>query len=595
MDPLYGPPSLQSALSYLQPREMTLVLDNCEHIVDGVAEFVSQLTQKCPNVAVLAVSRTPLRLQGEATFRLHPLGTPASNVRVRDIEHSEAVQLFLDRVQVANPDYAPDANDLLIAAQVCRDLEGMPLAIELAAAQTSVYGVDGLPEVLRSGTSASETRFGRFETVEDAIQWSIRLLGSTDKRVLRRLGVFAGGFERTAAEAVCSDPKIPPGEVGAALDRLVAASLVLRETDPQGCDRYRLLESTLHLCRRMLAQRGGDTWRSRHMAYYRGWLSERAGNYSSDPEAIKSIDRAYPNCRAALVHATRIGAAEGAVDLVVGLYYYWYLRNTNAEGADLAEAVVPLLPRGKRDRIRVLNAVGSLCTVTDPARGRSTLELALKESEQHGHAVFSVGIRSNLGMLLRYHASSDESIAVLREGVRLAGELADQVPDHMKRTALLNFAASLSDIAHPDAEPILADLEREVVGEGETWTRANIQFNYGILRFHQGRYSESSERLASALEGYLTLGEVRSLALALEGLAASAAHRDLHHAAAQYAGAASVFSERSIHSPRESGLFGLPAAMEKSRRALGEARFGEEYRRGKRMSTDEIRLFTQSG
>ncbi|MEO3868764.1 BTAD domain-containing putative transcriptional regulator [Nonomuraea sp. B12E4] len=315
----------------LRERRTLLVLDNCEHVIEPVAGLVGALLPAVPELRVLATSREPLRLRGEARWELPPLDIPDTDDPDR-LARSAAVRLFLDRAGMT-------AEPAAVAgvAEVCRRLDGIPLALELAATRVPVLGVPELAARLRVPTD----RFGllgsgprdapaRQRTLAAVIDWSWRLLTGPERAVLSRLAVHAGGCTLAAAEEVCAGDGVAAGEVLDLLAGLVDRSLVVRGDGP----RFRLLESVSAYCLDRLQESGEEAvLRRRHAEHYLA-LAERAEprlRGRDQREWLGRLDAEAANLRAALDTFRREGAAERALRLAVALVWYWYLRGRLAE------------------------------------------------------------------------------------------------------------------------------------------------------------------------------------------------------------------------------------------------------------------------
>ncbi|GIG89799.1 BTAD domain-containing putative transcriptional regulator [Plantactinospora endophytica] len=327
----------------LRERRMLLVLDNCEHVIEPVAGLVGGLLPAAPGLRVLATSREPLRLRGEARWDLPPLDLPDTDDPDR-LARSSAVRLFLARAGLA-----PTPETVAGVAEVCRRLDGIPLALELAATRVPVLGVPELAARLR----VPQDRFGllatgprdapaRQRTLAAVIDWSWRLLGEPERALLRRLAVHSGGCTLTAAETVCADPGTPSGTVLDLLAGLVDRSLVVRGDGP----RFRLLESVSAYCLDRLREAGEETAvRRRHADHYLA-LAERADPELRGPgqrEWLRRLDAEAANLRAALDTFRREGAAEPALRLATALVWYRFLRGrlTEARRSLAAALAVP--------------------------------------------------------------------------------------------------------------------------------------------------------------------------------------------------------------------------------------------------------------
>jgi predicted ATPase len=267
-----GMSTLEVLIDFMASKQLLLVLDNCEHLLDPVAELVEALERACPGVAVLASSREGLALEGERVVPIPSLSAPAADADLVSAADSEAVRLFVDRAGWVDPDFELTDSNAPAVAQVCRRLDGLPLAIELAAAR---IGAMTPPELARGLDHRFDTLAGgrrravqRHQTLRAAIDWSYQLCSQGERRLLARLAVFAGGCSREAAEAVCDTEPLGGGEVFELLARLVAKSLVLAQRDGPAT-RYRLLETIREYAEDRLVDYGETDWmRRRHAEHY---------------------------------------------------------------------------------------------------------------------------------------------------------------------------------------------------------------------------------------------------------------------------------------------------------------------------------------
>ncbi|MEU6894962.1 BTAD domain-containing putative transcriptional regulator [Streptomyces sp. NPDC046557] len=317
-------------------RRMLLVLDNCEHVIDAAAELADRLLAHCPGLRVLATSREPLGVPGEVLRPLEPL-PPAP-----------AHRLFTDRATAARPGFDP-ADDPAAVTEICARLDGLPLAIELAAARLRLLTprqiADRLDDRFRLLTGGSRTLLPRQQTLRAVVDWSWDLLAAPERTVLRRLSVFSGGCDLAAAEAVCAEPGL---DVADTLGSLVDKSLVLAEPGPEPSDgmRYRLLETI----REYAAERArahpcdAEATAHRHTARFLALAEEAEPLLRSAAQLpwTRRIETELDNLRAALEHAVSTEDATTAERLVFALGWFWWLRHYRAEGAEWAARVLAL-------------------------------------------------------------------------------------------------------------------------------------------------------------------------------------------------------------------------------------------------------------
>ncbi|MFD7818029.1 BTAD domain-containing putative transcriptional regulator [Streptomyces sp. NPDC059785] len=316
-------------------RRMLLILDNCEHVVDAAAQLVAHLLERCPGLTVLATSREPLGVPGELLRPVEPLPEPV------------ALRLLADRGAAARPGFRIEASgeDREAAAEICRRLDGLPLAIELAAARLRMLTprqiADRLDDRFRLLTSGSRTVLPRQQTLRAVVDWSWELLDEDERDVLRGLSVFSGGCDLAAAEAVCGPAALE------SLGSLVDKSLVVAAPSGDGGMRYRLLETVAEYAGERLDESGRRPAAERaHLTYYRELAR------TTDPElrgprqlaAIGLIEREYENIRTALRRAVAERDEQEAVCLVLSLHWYWQSRDLRLEARSWAREVMALGP-----------------------------------------------------------------------------------------------------------------------------------------------------------------------------------------------------------------------------------------------------------
>jgi predicted ATPase/class 3 adenylate cyclase len=264
-----------SVVEYLVPKAILLVFDNCEHLIDAAAELADLVRTKCPAVRVLATSREPLALEGERVFPLRSLSLPTDGGVQRGWLKSEAVELFVERAKAARPDFVLTSGNAEMIGEVCRRLDGIPLAIELAAARVASMApgeiAAHLDERFRLLAGRRRGTVERHQTLRATLDWSYSLLADTDRLVFDRLGVFAASFDADAAVAVAGEG-LGSWDVLDALANLTDKCMLVVDTTEQATTRYRLLETMRHYARERLAFQGGDPdhWRSGHADYYTG-------------------------------------------------------------------------------------------------------------------------------------------------------------------------------------------------------------------------------------------------------------------------------------------------------------------------------------
>jgi predicted ATPase len=321
---LSGQRTEDAVVDFLAPRSLLLVVDNCEHVLASAASIAANLLRSAPDLTILATSREPLRVAGEVVFRVPSLDIPDPEqaLEPRDLLRFEAVRLFAERAAAAAPGFELDAENAADVARICFRLDGLPLAIELAAARLGALSPAAIAErlddrfrVLRGGGEAAPTRQ---QTLAATLQWSHDLLAADERTLLRRLAVFAGGFDLAAVEAVCPGGDLDSADIADVLARLVEKSLVVVEDASSRDRRYRLLE-TVRLYARERLDEAGETAElgGRHARWALGLARAERDSPRLDPDAA--------NLRAAL-DTLVTHAPEDALRMCVALWPFWLRR-----------------------------------------------------------------------------------------------------------------------------------------------------------------------------------------------------------------------------------------------------------------------------
>jgi predicted ATPase/DNA-binding SARP family transcriptional activator len=416
-------------------QQLLLVLDNCEHLIDACAQLADRLLRECPGLRVLATSRERLRIEGEVAWRVPSLSLPESHPDVTELERSEAVRLFCLRAAEAAPGFALDAENVAHVAEICRRLDGMPLALELAAARAGALSpaqiaerlVDAL-SLLRAGSRAGLTRQ---QTLRATLVWSHDLLSEPERVLYRRLGVFAGSFGVDAVEGICAGGEVASADVLDLLVRLVDKSLVQVEPGARG-HRYRLLETVRQDARERIAQAGErDPLEAAHREWYLALVE--AGDRDVDPDVApewpaERLEPEHDNLRAALASAIRHDPPV-ALRLANAVWWFWLARGYFVEGLRWFEAALAAAPDETLTRARALVAaagivvrmhrvpVERLLTFTTEA-----LDIARRAGDRHAEArAFErVGMTSAMGGFDWRQA--DDAFA---QGLAIAEEIGD--------------------------------------------------------------------------------------------------------------------------------------------------------------------------
>ncbi|MEU5690633.1 BTAD domain-containing putative transcriptional regulator [Actinosynnema sp. NPDC020468] len=484
----------------LREREVLLVLDNCEHVVESAAAFAHRLLGECRRLRILATSREPLGITGEALWLVEPLALPVGDV---GIESSPAVRLLRDRAGAVRRDLGDDA--LPTIARVCHALDGMPLAIELAAARLRTMPLEQLAHRLddrfRLLTGGSRTALPRHRTLRAVIDWSWELLNDAERAVLRRLSVFAGGAGLEAAERVCAGDGVESWQVFELLTALTEKSLVVAEGD--AAPRYRMLGTIKEYAGDRLAEAGeADRTRHAHLEHFTD-LADTAEPHLRRAEQLEwlaALEVEHANLDVAMRGALAAGEAQGAMRLAAAAGWYWWLGGRKAEGHELVMAATAL-PGEVSDEVRATVYAFATTFLTS---GRGSDESRAAEWIRKAHEIS--------GRVERLHPAV---------GLVVALERLLRAPDAF----LLAF------------EPLLAD--------DDPWVRALARLHLGKMRVihgHGGR--DADAHLELALAEFRAIGERWGTSFALTELADRIATRgEFVRACAHYEDAIAVVTE----------------------------------------------------
>jgi predicted ATPase/DNA-binding CsgD family transcriptional regulator len=528
-------PPLEALIDYLRSKQILLILDNCEHLIEACAQLIHSLLQTCPDLYVMATSREVLRIGGEAPYLVPPMATPHPREMppVDALAHYEAVQLFVDRAAAVLPGFAVTDRNAAAVAQVCYRLDGMPLAIELAAARVKLLPVDQiatrLDDRFRLLTDGSRTALPRHQTLRATIDWSYDLLTEGERRVLRRLSVFVGGWTLEAAEAVCADREqaesahIAPANVLDLLTQLVDKSLVIAERKQVDETRYRMLETIGQYARDRLLESGEvEQTRTGHLDFFLAFAVKSRPKAHGPEQVIwlKRLDADCDNFRTAMDWAAESGQAQAGLRLGGALQPYWVTRGYFRELRERFERLLARPEAAERTPARalVLGMTGWYAALLDdPEAARTLIEEGLAISRERGpegkfclawSLIFLASVMQGLDKDLARHAI-DESILLARElgetvvitsGLNLRGSLAIRQGDYALARTLYGESVSVS---------------RNV---GNHWEEASGLGNLGWVLYLLGDYSAARALCEEAQALSLAVGVKMDVAWALWNL-----------------------------------------------------------------------------
>jgi predicted ATPase/DNA-binding CsgD family transcriptional regulator len=546
-------PLMESLKAYLEPRSLLLVLDNCEHLRDACTVVVTALLAACPLLRIMATSREPLHIAGEVTWLVPPLSLPDPEhlPPVESLANYESIQLFVDRAQRAFPAFTLTPHNAPAVAQVCCRLDGLPLAIELAAARVKMLSVAQIVErlddrfrLLSDGSPAAPTRQ---QTLKASLDWSYDLLSLSEQMLLRRLAIFAGGFDLAAAEAVCSGDGLERAEILDLLSQLSDKSLLLVERHEGQGRRYRLLETVRQYALDWLRAAGeaalaGD----RHLEWYL-MLAEQveppAPWGAVEAALLNRVEAEQDNWRAALQWSIDHGQAESSLRLAAALGWFWSLRAYLHEGRRwLAQA----LATGKRVlpsvRAKALNRAGALAVLQgDYEYGTALHKRALAlVREQKGSPITALGLQ-DLGLVALYSGDYECAEQFFEDSLALFWEAHDQagVASQLLHQGLAAYYQGNDRRAAMLLETSLALLQEL----GDAVAIARALHGLGMIARRQGDLNQSRGLLKAALQAAWEKGARLEIARCLEGLAGLACAGNQPERATRLFGAAAALGQ----------------------------------------------------
>ncbi len=415
---------------HLCKKHLLVLLDNCEHLVDSCAQATDTLLHAAPELTMLATSREALGIAGEAAFPVRSLPLPAASAATAaDVSHSDAVRLFADRAASVQPGFQVTDQNARAVAQICARLDGIPLAIELAAARVGALGVGQiaahLDDRFRLLTGGSRTALPRQRTLQAAIDWSYNLLAEAERTMLRRLSVFAGGWTLEAAEAVCCQEAIKSTEVLDLLSRLVGKSLVVAD-EQRGVVRYRVLETIRQYAQEKLVESGeADTIRLRHLDYF-ATLAQQFEREWLKGDSVAWMQRMRcerDNYRNALDWSLGAGKAQSAMQVVSHFGEFWRHFLPMSEGREFVERILAAAPEPTIERGEVLEQLGVIAVSQgDDETALAMLQELVSLADSLGDVSLMIRAKLDLGWKHLVEADEERAFDLLQQALNLSRE-----------------------------------------------------------------------------------------------------------------------------------------------------------------------------
>jgi non-specific serine/threonine protein kinase len=620
-------PALDALLEYLRDRRLLLILDTCEHLLDACAALTQAVMRDAPDVTVLATSRQPLDMPGEHSFPIGPLPVPENDwlpvPATRVADGGDAVELFALRAATAVPDFAITPENTADVIRLCRRLDGIPLAIELAAVQLRALPLDELLDRLNHRftvlTGGRPGALPRHQTLRTAIEWSHELCSDAERRLWARLSVFAGPFSLVAAQEVCAEVSLERPDVVDAVIGLVDKSVVLMEGE-----RYRMLDTVREFGAERLASSGEQAaCRARHIARFLAMARYFGVHFADDDQLDRyhELREVHSNLRAAMEYALEPdedpaaaasspaepggepGRASGpagsagpvvttvaqerwraGAELACSLYGYWQISGLLGEGGYWLTKVLDRFPAPGPERARALVNRGFLRSFSgDVVSALADCEAGTTMAQALGDDDVTARGYQHTQLTLTFLGRHDEALTVAEEArarLRACG-------DRIGELILVGQVGHLHQLAGRPAESV-AVCEEGLVMLGpdsrEQWIQTYLYNISGIALFQMpGREADCELMLRKGLAGKQELGDVVGMAYALDGLGWLAQKTGSPARAAWLMGAAEVLWERGSN-VRFSGTVIMEEFHQQAARsataALGASGYAAEYAAG---------------
>ncbi|MFZ0626040.1 MAG: adenylate/guanylate cyclase domain-containing protein [Acidimicrobiia bacterium] len=504
-----------------------LILDGCEHMIEAVAALVERLLQGTSLLKILVTSREWLSLRGENLIQLQPLSVPSPHARlVAEISASESVQLFVNRARLVQPSFELNSTNAHQAAEICRRLDGIPLAIELAAARLKVLSMDQILErlghqfALLSGTVRDV--LPHQQTLETTLDWSYDFLGDAEKALFSRLSVFAGGFTLEAAERVCSDDPVRQEDVLDLLERLVETSLVM--TGAAGSSHYRLLEPISHYARMKLGDSPlASRLKERHARFYHELAEEgdREILQVSQTDWVTRLDQERYNLRAALRWFLENGHHEEAAEMAGALRWFWVIKREVTEGSKWLDMSLAGADIEDATRARALNGLGLMAIrkldfSKVAAAWHEAQDIYRRLGDERGEARQT------------YHLATlawfEDDLAAARRLVREAEEQSRENEDHWALAWSMAVGGTMARISGdlPEAQRLLDASHVLLLEHAGKLDQGWSHLRLGALARDSGDYAEATERFSAGRELLGFSEDVQGVIHANAGLGAMA-------------------------------------------------------------------------
>ncbi len=556
-----GQSLLETLGEVLRSKQALLILDNCEHVIEACALLVEAMLRSASNVRVLATSREGLGVAGEVAYAVPSLSIPPPDASHPDeLLRYDSVALFAQRAAVVRPGFWVTADNAATVAEICRRLDGIPLALELAAARSGTLSAPEIAERLddrfRLLTGGSRTALPRQQTLAAAVSWSYDLLSDGERVLFDRLSVFSGGFTMAAAEGVCSDDALDTQAILDLVSGLVDKSMVLAERAEHGPTRYRMLETLRQYARERLVESStSDQYRRRHAMFFAAWAQEGNPKHggSDNDDWLQAVGVELDNVRAALAWALDAPEPVTFLELCAATAAAWEELGLWEEGRSWLSAA-PVFDEAQDAGLRALALIelAELTVPDDPEAAGAPAERAVILAREAGEPGLVAYALRKLGYVNMHRYRSDESVVALNEAFALAEANDDRWgvaaalkglgrtytrtdPDRsielleqslgifkelgdQRRIASGLFQVGLHRVVHGETRAGLEQFRRSIdlyEGRAPRSIRAHLLFELGGAESHLEEWDRAIEHLQEGLQLLTDVGDQRCASLAL--------------------------------------------------------------------------------
>jgi len=560
--------------AFLQTRQLLLVLDNCEHVIEECARIAAFLLVRCPHLALLATSREPLAISGEVVLRVPPLRLPDSTQpgEWSSLLRYDAVRLFVERAHAVEPSFKLTASNAAAVVEICCRLDGIPLALELASARINVLTVQEVAvrlnnrfSLLSSGQRSD--REPRHQTLRAAIDWSYTLLTAEEQTLLRRLAVFAAGFTLDTAETVCSGEGLEEGHTLDVLSSLVGKSLVVAETTSRAMARYRLLETIREYALEKLSEAGEVTQlRDRHLDLFLARAEEAAPKLHEAYQQLwlNWLEGEHDNLRAALAWALESGRIEAGLRIAIALLRFWEIRGHVHEGLAWFERLFAQAHEGISLGVRV-NAL-TFAAFLAGFLGNSSATVAygreaVARAEVAGDEGNPMLILALAGLASGAEAMGDyqTTFAIQERLIQLYRNSSE--PSFYLGMSLFVQGATAIELGYYDTARALLNESLTLAREaGDAFRMAHIVNAFGNLARCEQKYAEAHIKYEQGVALLRELGATRDLASLLQNLGYTCLHLgDVERAHALFIESMAAHEAQQNQPGMAEGLIGFAA------------------------------------